>query len=518
MGIHYSPDLSMLLTQAQGRKGITMSYINVTDPPYRAVGNGTVDDTIAIQSAIDAASALNGGKGGIVNFPSGTYLISATLWIKTGVRLIGEGTGAHTQNGSGDPLMGTTILWSSTASTPASTPMIRIKSDPLPDKDDANQMHGYVYHADVLDLQLNGNDTAYIGVWMSGACRCHFRGKIRQVKQAGIWMDKNSTYPDTNTDNFNKGQSIENFIEELEFIYGSVSAVQNADGIYIAYGTQTKIGKLYGLTRHGHLLRMKSHDNGQFEAIHSALDQALTAGGGAIYCEPKAQVNLAVYVSGRIRIEDGATGNRVLHYNTEDGGIYPIPSTSHPNFHATLVDANNFHAHETHKFRLYDEVQFNAIEFIEFNHGPVASVDNGVPIVQYTSGSSLRFCAARIPRCQIYKGWIVQAFIYGYAQTNTTGDVNWDVYLGTSPQDTNVVGGFVHFTPTITVGSMDYRILKKTPIAISSPINFSLDGMLWVTVARSSDSYLGNYALLGVTLVLHGTGPENTGSYYVPAL
>jgi hypothetical protein len=54
---------------------------------YGAVGNGSTDDTAAIQAAIFAA---NTAGGGIVYFPKGTYLISATLDLNTpGVSLVG---------------------------------------------------------------------------------------------------------------------------------------------------------------------------------------------------------------------------------------------------------------------------------------------------------------------------------------------------------------------------------------------------------------------------------------------
>ena len=50
----------------------TLKWYVVTD--YGATGNGTTDDTLAIQKAINAAETAGGG---IVYFPTGTYIISA---------------------------------------------------------------------------------------------------------------------------------------------------------------------------------------------------------------------------------------------------------------------------------------------------------------------------------------------------------------------------------------------------------------------------------------------------------
>jgi hypothetical protein len=70
---------------------------NVTDlvynvKSYGATGNGTTDDTAAIQAAITAASA-----GGIVWFPPGTYQIGSTITVTTpGTTLAGAGPIAST--------------------------------------------------------------------------------------------------------------------------------------------------------------------------------------------------------------------------------------------------------------------------------------------------------------------------------------------------------------------------------------------------------------------------------------
>jgi hypothetical protein len=75
---------------AWGSVAGTTSWINVKASSYGATGNGTADDTTAIQTAISAASG-----GGVVYLPAGTYLLngSAGLSLATsGVKLVGDGT------------------------------------------------------------------------------------------------------------------------------------------------------------------------------------------------------------------------------------------------------------------------------------------------------------------------------------------------------------------------------------------------------------------------------------------
>lgn len=60
---------------------------------FGAQGDGSADDTTAIQAALTAAAAASGG---VVHVPAGTYLISQTLQVGTGTRLAGAGQGVST--------------------------------------------------------------------------------------------------------------------------------------------------------------------------------------------------------------------------------------------------------------------------------------------------------------------------------------------------------------------------------------------------------------------------------------
>ena len=54
--------------------------INVKEAPYGAKGDGTTDDTAALQAALDG----NPARGAIIFLPNGTYLVSGDLhWPKS---------------------------------------------------------------------------------------------------------------------------------------------------------------------------------------------------------------------------------------------------------------------------------------------------------------------------------------------------------------------------------------------------------------------------------------------------
>ena len=62
----------------------------VTVKDFGAKGDGTTDDTTAINNAIAAVQSLGASNGGTLYFPSGTYLINSTITLPNFVGLQGE--------------------------------------------------------------------------------------------------------------------------------------------------------------------------------------------------------------------------------------------------------------------------------------------------------------------------------------------------------------------------------------------------------------------------------------------
>lgn len=66
--------LNPVVSASSGGGGTDLGWFNVTD--YGATGDGSTDDTSAIQSAIDAAETAGGG---VVYFPAGVYVVNGAL-------------------------------------------------------------------------------------------------------------------------------------------------------------------------------------------------------------------------------------------------------------------------------------------------------------------------------------------------------------------------------------------------------------------------------------------------------
>ena len=110
-GLHVGAKVKFTSTQQQGAGAVDASQVSYTPPfvdsqttnveaklaqtisakDFGAVGDGVVDDTVAIQNAIDYLASVTG----VLFFPQGTYRITSPLTNTTsGVSLIGEGSKA----------------------------------------------------------------------------------------------------------------------------------------------------------------------------------------------------------------------------------------------------------------------------------------------------------------------------------------------------------------------------------------------------------------------------------------
>jgi hypothetical protein len=77
----------MTVSTIPRRTGIyDVPFVSVTDPRFGARGDGVADDTAAIQAAIEVLYLAGGGE---LFFPTGTYVVSATIDVPQRVVLVG---------------------------------------------------------------------------------------------------------------------------------------------------------------------------------------------------------------------------------------------------------------------------------------------------------------------------------------------------------------------------------------------------------------------------------------------
>lgn len=77
----------MTTSKAAGNVAKLRPIFSVRDPAYGARGDGSTDDTAAIQAAVTAANAANAD----VYFPAGTYKLTGAITIYSNMRLFGVG-------------------------------------------------------------------------------------------------------------------------------------------------------------------------------------------------------------------------------------------------------------------------------------------------------------------------------------------------------------------------------------------------------------------------------------------
>lgn len=99
-----------------------LGYLNAQNPPYNAKGNGTNDDTAAIQAALNDAAAAGGG---VVFLPRGNYLINTHLLVPAQTSLVGvwRSVSAYSQN------LGTTLLAVEGAGSTSGVPFLTLQGN-----------------------------------------------------------------------------------------------------------------------------------------------------------------------------------------------------------------------------------------------------------------------------------------------------------------------------------------------------------------------------------------------------
>lgn len=149
---------------------ITGAYFNVLD--YGAKGDGTTDDTVAIQAAIEAAQA----SAKPIYIPAGNYLVTDTLTVYNGTQITGD-TNFSYGAGYGRPVYATTITFSPTSS-----------------KDLFNYAWkgsgpGKIFHTSIENLYMTGNANANNGLKLNSVIYAKFANLTFESFSVGVYCN-----------------------------------------------------------------------------------------------------------------------------------------------------------------------------------------------------------------------------------------------------------------------------------------------------------------------------------------
>jgi hypothetical protein len=163
---------------------------------HGAVPDGATDATEAIQNALNAAAAADGG---VVHMPSGRYLVAGALNVPTGVTLQGDWQGPHaTYEGQGTLILatggrgdedGTPLVSLNRSSTLKGVTIFYPEQDPADIQPYPWTIRGNGTHGNVIDTTLINPFNAMDFGTIPG-CEMHYiRNVYGQPLKTGIFID-----------------------------------------------------------------------------------------------------------------------------------------------------------------------------------------------------------------------------------------------------------------------------------------------------------------------------------------
>ncbi len=309
-------------------------WVNVKD--FGAVGNGAANDTAALQAAIDYAESLGGGT---VHFPVGTYLISATLTVQKGVRLVGEGQIQDSTSSSG-LAAGSCIKWNSVSNLD----MCQIKSATF-----GNYLRG----AGSINIVWHGGSTAKCAIRASSVMHCEFDGVSQAFTEAGLVLDNGNGVLCGLTK-----------IPRWEHIYGSAEATEGSHGLVLdgdvmpnptSGVTNNLIGSVTGLIKNGNMVHMRDCDGNVIQHIQAS---RVSGGTGRVIAfkngsQRHARNNLVVGMHGSVLAESSTRGNNILHLNSEAADLQIDTGGQ---LHYNTTDYSSAEQWQTHRYVMSDQL------------------------------------------------------------------------------------------------------------------------------------------------------------------
>ncbi len=539
----------------------TNQNLTVSVQAYGATGNGSTDDTTAIQNAITAV--VNAG-GGTVFFPPGNYKISSNLNVQGGARLVGAGWGENGMNSQGSNTAATTITWhGSTGGT-----MILIKS--------ATSTY-HIYDAAVIGLYLEGNFTAGVLVKASSTVLCEF-----DFAGEAAYGPNSSTYGyGLILDGANNALSFNNRVRKLLY-----NATANSDSIYTVgllldsagFGTTVNfidyvqvidqvdgngiwirsdnntivhcqadltfkndpvypgrnnyVFKCTGLVTaesmsHGNVVGAESESAIKINGIGTIGGVVVNNGGSGYTSAPTvtigapdnpggAQATATATVSGGVLTAITMTNNGSGYTKNPSvtfsggGGSSATATAITPTLHYQIVSFTNGGLFETAKYQMSGSKELSVNDFSALVGSPTHVNIASNSLAAWSMPKSSQVVASLPSQVNWNNGNIESVDIY-YAVDTSPGSaqqISINTWLGSissgeSLTTANLQGSSITVPSGASTTNLNvYRVMYSTPVPLT------LGDLLNVLIARaSSDSYTGNFQLVGARVNYQSKGP-----------
>lgn len=491
---------------------------------YGAVGDGIVDDTTAIQAALDAVS-----PGNIVYFDVGTYLITVTLTVTKGVTLLGAGCGeVNSTAAPSAPL--TAIKW--TGSSVDTSQMVLVKATASGDT---------VFNFSTSGIAYLGNNAAYRGIELQSTRYARIDAYVDRCRDRGVYLNDG-----------NAALSADNDLPFLFYASGSNVAAASSIGLSImnvsglsgsANGvTNTWGGFIIIQYNNGDAIEIGDHDAGYLAKVHTT-----QIGGGTGHSmrfraltgtpsQPRpSRKNVVGYFVGQDIIYEGdasaASGasrsNRIVALNSEGASVtaanpgVAFPGTIHYDVH-DRTDGDLFY---THRYKMSDRfnVPLDAGRAVTGTPAKSNIGALGVESISFPDSEAASTWSLFIAAPYDWSSGRVQGIDMLWTPSVTGSNVQVRVDLVARGVGSGLAAG--NTTQDFTVAAGTLNVVQLDTLTFSTAQTYTRDFGINLNLSRlgtsGSDTNTGLMRVLAVRLIYQSKGADENGTtpdvYAIPA-
>ena len=480
---------------------------NVLD--FGVTGDGVTDDTTAIQAAIDATPI-----GGVVFFPVGVYLITATLTVTEGIWLIGY----HGQAGglTGAPTgMVTRILWD--AATSGAVMMLWKSTSALT----------VITRGGILGITFDGANVATVGLQISSAAYSEFDIKTYRTVAKGLLIDSgNSKLTNAlrfmNFEHFCGSNSLAEDCLGI-FIDGDDSATASWCTNIIFDSAEVECVEGHGVTIRGAdsvlFKRLKSYDRST--QVGTPFNLRFLASVNDTSFHAQKNVIEHMIAGGRIWYGDYTKNNTIVNNMTETGLIthQSDAANKRTNHILNMIDFRDGDSWRTHQFKLndYKDIALHSCKL----YGTTATSST---LGSTSAGTTWSFDPSTqngisysgIVPIDWNAGFIRGVRIVLYPGTSVTDKDAVFIAQSLSVPNTSGIGALVRTTGNQTLRLQDtVNALSIHELLFTTEQATYLEGIFLITLERvaadGADNHTGAAILAGMSVIYRGAGPGSSG-------